>query len=104
MKPPTQTDATTDTARFSDIDEDDPSPLDDDSIPQIDRETPTNTMEFHRESPDPSPPHDHDDEPPSMNNDDLVQTQYDTPPQPNYPPPPHDNDDAPPSMDNGAMV
>ena len=63
---------TTETAHFSDIDEDGPSPPDDDSIPQIDREIPTNTMELHRESPHPSPAHNHDDEPPPMDNDDLV--------------------------------
>ena len=35
---------TTETARFLDIDEDNTSPLDDDSIPHIDREIPTSTM------------------------------------------------------------
>ena len=60
---------TTETAHFSDINEDDPSPLDDDLIPQIDHEIPTNSMEFYRESPDPSSSHDDDDEPPSMDND-----------------------------------
>ena len=95
---------TTETAHFKDIDEDNPSHLDDDLIPQINHEIPTNTMEFHRESPDPSSPHDHDDEPPSMDNDDLVQTQHATPPQPNDPSPPHDNDDVPPSMDNDELV
>jgi hypothetical protein len=53
-------------AHFSDIDEDDPSPLDGNLIPQIDHETPTNTTEFHREPPDPSSPRDDNDEPPSM--------------------------------------
>ena len=40
---------TTETAHFFDIDEDGPSPLDGDLIPQIDHELPTNTMEFHRD-------------------------------------------------------
>jgi len=57
---------------FSDIDEDDPSPLNGELIPQIDHETPTNTTELHQESPDPSSPHDDDDEPPSMDNGELV--------------------------------
>ena len=75
--------STTEPAHFSDIDEDDPSPLDDDLIPQIDHEIPTNTNEFHRESPHPSSPHDGNDEPPSMNNDMMTQTQHNTPPQHN---------------------
>ena len=66
---------TTETAHFSDIDEDDPSPLDDELIPQIDHQIPTNSMEFHRESPDPSSPHDDDDKPPSTDNGIMVQTQ-----------------------------
>ena len=68
----------TETAHFSDIDEDDPSPLDGNIIPQIDdHEIPTNTTEFHQESSDPSLPHDDDDEPPLMDNDVLVQTHDD---------------------------
>jgi hypothetical protein len=74
---------TTETAHFSDIDEDDPSPPGNDSIPQIDREIPTNTTELHRESPHPSSPCDGNDEPPSMENDVVIQTQHDTTPQHN---------------------
>ena len=72
---------TTETAHFSEIDEDDPSPPDDDSIPQIDREIPTNTTELHRESPHPLSPHDGNDEPPSVDNYVMIQTQRDTTPQ-----------------------
>jgi len=66
---------------FSGIDEDNPPPLDDDLMPQIDHETPTNATEFHQESPDPSSPHDYDDEPPSMDSDAVVQTQHGISPQ-----------------------
>ena len=97
---------TTETAHFLDIDEDDPSPPDGDLIPQAIHVTPTNTTEFHRASHGPSPPRDHDDEPPSIGNVDLVvQTQHDTPPQqPNDPSQPHDDDDEPLSMGNVTMV
>ena len=43
--------STTEPAHFSDIDEDDPSPIDGDLIPQIDHEVPSNAKEPHRESP-----------------------------------------------------
>ena len=70
--------STTESAHFSDIAEDDPSPHDDDFIPQIDHEMPTNIMEVHRESPHPSPAHNHDHEPPSMDDDAPVINVTDT--------------------------
>ena len=68
--------STTESAHFSDIDEDDPSPLDDNLISQIDHDVPSNTKEPHRESPHPSSPHDDNEEPPSMGNGVMPQTQH----------------------------
>ena len=68
----------TEPAHFSDIDEDDPSPLNADLIPQIDHEMPTDTKELHRESPLPSSPHDGNDESPSMDDNALVINVTDT--------------------------
>ena len=122
--------STTEPANFSDIDEDDPSPPDDDFIPQIDHEMPFNTKEPHRESPLPSSSRASDDEPPSMDNDVVTQTQPHLPTPlhagalPSAPPsptfiansimefhqeshdssPPHNHDDEPPSMDDDAPV
>ena len=63
---------TTEPAHFSDIDEDDPFPLNGDFIPQADYDTPADTTESHRESQGSSPPHDYDDEPPSIMDDGAI--------------------------------
>ena len=78
--------STTESAHFSGIDEDDPSPLngddpsplDDDFIPQKDREIPINTKKLNWESHHPSSPHDGNDESPSMDSEVMTQTQHNT--------------------------